>query len=126
MNGKLYLVTRYKEETTEEGEQVVCLDAKTGAVAWKTDTIAQRDRGYTITGAPEIAGDLVIIGNAGAEYDARGYVTAFDIADGSQKWRFWTIPHDPAEGHLLRPAGTGRYRPHDVSYQQLLAPIARR
>ena len=74
------------------------LDAKTGAVEWKTDTIADRKRGYTVTGAPEIAGDLVIIGNAGAEYDVRGYVTAYNVADGSEEWRFWTIPHDPADG----------------------------
>lgn len=74
------------------------LDAKTGAVAWKADTIADRTRGYTITGAPEIAGGLVIIGNAGAEYDTRGYVTAYAIDDGSQEWRFWTIPHDPKAG----------------------------
>jgi quinohemoprotein ethanol dehydrogenase len=74
------------------------LDAKTGAVAWKADTIADRQRGYTVTGAPEIAGDLVVIGNAGAEMDVRGYVTAYNIADGSEAWRFWTIPHDPKEG----------------------------
>ena len=74
------------------------LDARTGAVAWKTDTIADRHRGYTITGAPAIAGDLVIIGNAGAEMDTRGYVTAYHMADGSQAWRFWTIPHDPRKG----------------------------
>ena len=74
------------------------LDAKTGAVAWKTDTIADRKRGYTVTGAPEIAGDLVIIGNAGAEMDTRGYVTAYKVADGSEAWRFWTIPHDPKAG----------------------------
>jgi len=74
------------------------LDAKTGAVAWKSDTITDRSRGYTITGAPELAGDLVIIGNAGAEYDTRGYVTAYDTASGELVWRFYTIPHDPAEG----------------------------
>jgi quinohemoprotein ethanol dehydrogenase len=74
------------------------LDAKSGAVVWKTDTIADRGRGYTVTGAPEIAGDLVIIGNAGAEMDTRGYVTAYNTADGSQAWRFWTIPHDPKQG----------------------------
>jgi quinohemoprotein ethanol dehydrogenase len=74
------------------------LDAETGAVAWKTDTIADRKRAYTITGAPEIAGDLVIIGNAGAEYDVRGYVTAYNVADGSEEWRFYTIPHDPKDG----------------------------
>jgi quinohemoprotein ethanol dehydrogenase len=74
------------------------LDAETGAVEWKTDTIADRKRGYTITGAPEIAGDLVLIGNGGAEMDTRGYVTAYNVADGSEEWRFWTIPHDPVDG----------------------------
>ena len=74
------------------------LDAKTGAVVWKADTFVDRDRAYTITGAPEVAGDIVIIGNAGAEYDARGYVTAYDISTGKEAWRFYTIPHDPAEG----------------------------
>jgi quinohemoprotein ethanol dehydrogenase len=74
------------------------LDAATGAVEWKVDTITDRSRGYTSTGAPEIAGGLVIIGNAGSEYDVRGYVTAYDAATGKEAWRFWTIPHDPAEG----------------------------
>lgn len=74
------------------------LDAKSGAVAWKTDTIADRTRGYTITGAPEVAGNLVVIGNAGAEYDARGYVTAYNLKDGAEAWRFYTIPHDPKAG----------------------------
>lgn len=74
------------------------LDAADGSTLWKSDTIADRSRGYTITGAPEIAGNLVVIGNAGAEYDVRGYVTAYDISDGAEAWRFWTIPHDPADG----------------------------
>lgn len=74
------------------------LDAKTGKVVWKVDTITDHTRGYTSTGAPEIAGDLAIIGNAGAEYDTRGYVTAYDVATGRQVWRFFTIPHDPKLG----------------------------
>ena len=74
------------------------LDAQSGAVQWKVDTIVDRSRGYTSTGAPELAGDLVIIGNAGAEYDVRGYATAYDVETGEQAWRFYTIPHDPAEG----------------------------
>ncbi|AKH43915.1 quinohemoprotein ethanol dehydrogenase [Altererythrobacter atlanticus] len=74
------------------------LDGASGAVLWKVDTINDRSRGYTITGAPELAGDLVIIGNAGAEYDVRGYVTAYDTSSGEEVWRFFTIPHDPAEG----------------------------
>ncbi|MXO65227.1 PQQ-dependent dehydrogenase, methanol/ethanol family [Altererythrobacter endophyticus] len=80
------------------------LDAKTGSVVWKVNTITQPERGYTITGAPEVAGDIVIIGNGGAEYDTRGYVTAYNIADGSEAWRFYTIPHDPAEGPQESPA----------------------
>ncbi|MBT0670816.1 PQQ-dependent dehydrogenase, methanol/ethanol family [Novosphingobium profundi] len=74
------------------------LDAKTGAVLWKRDTVTDRTRGYTITGAPEVAGNLVVIGNAGAEYDTRGYVTAYDTATGKQAWRFFTVPHDPKLG----------------------------
>lgn len=74
------------------------LNQQTGAIEWQVDTITDRERGYTITGAPEVAGDLVVIGNAGAEYDTRGYVTAYNVADGSQEWRFWTVPHDPAQG----------------------------
>ncbi len=78
--------------------QLYALDAETGAVVWSVDTFVDKDRDYTITGAPEVAGDIVVIGNAGAEYDTRGYVTAYKISDGAEAWRFWTIPHDPAEG----------------------------
>ncbi|MFC4256765.1 PQQ-dependent dehydrogenase, methanol/ethanol family [Altererythrobacter xixiisoli] len=74
------------------------LDAKNGAVLWKSDTITDRARGYTSTGAPEVAGNLVIIGNAGAEYDARGYVSAYDTGSGEMVWRFWTVPGDPEAG----------------------------
>ncbi|MES2699654.1 MAG: PQQ-binding-like beta-propeller repeat protein, partial [Pseudomonadota bacterium] len=74
------------------------LDRHSGAIVWQVDTISDHARGYTVTGAPEVAGDLVIIGNAGAEYDTRGYVTAYKVTDGTEAWRFWTIPHDPAEG----------------------------
>lgn len=80
------------------------LDAKTGAVVWKVDTVTDHSRGYTSTGAPEVAGDLVLIGNAGAEYDARGYVTAYRVADGKQAWRFFTVPHDPKTGPQENPA----------------------
>jgi len=74
------------------------LDAGTGAVAWKADTVTDRSRGYTITGAPEVAGNMVVIGNAGAEYDVRGYASAYDMESGELAWRFWTIPHDPEDG----------------------------
>ena len=74
------------------------LDAKTGAADWHVDTVVDHTRAYTSTGAPRIAGNLVIIGNGGAEDDTRGYITAYDTANGKQAWRFWTVPHDPKDG----------------------------
>jgi quinohemoprotein ethanol dehydrogenase len=74
------------------------LDAKTGAVAWKSDFIEDRRKGDNSTGAPEIAGDVVVIGMAGAEYDVRGYVTALDLETGKLRWRWHVVPHDPALG----------------------------
>lgn len=77
---------------------LIALDAQSGEVVWRVDTIIDRSRGYTITGAPYIANGLVVIGNSGAEYDARGYITAYDSATGRQAWRFFTVPGDPAAG----------------------------
>ena len=56
------------------------------------DTLIDRERWYTITGAPRIAGDRVVIGNGGAEFPVRGYVTAYDARTGAQAWRFFTVP----------------------------------
>jgi quinohemoprotein ethanol dehydrogenase len=74
------------------------LNAATGAVVWKVQTIEDRSRSYSLTGAPYIAGKNVIIGNAGAEYDARGYFTAYNIETGKRAWRFYTVPGDPRKG----------------------------
>jgi quinohemoprotein ethanol dehydrogenase len=91
--------------------RLVALDAGTGEPVWETLTI-DPDRPYTITGAPRIVKDKVVIGNGGAEYGVRGYVTAYDTETGSQVWRFYTVPGDPAqpfEGeHLEKAAGTWR------------------
>jgi PQQ-dependent dehydrogenase (methanol/ethanol family) len=50
---------------------------------------------YSITGAPRVFGNKVIIGNGGGEYGGRGYVTAYDMRTGAQRWRFYTVPGDP-------------------------------
>lgn len=78
--------------------RLYALDAKTGAVRWQVDTVEDHKRGITSTGAPELAGDVVLIGNGGAEYDVRGYVSAFDVATGALRWRFHTVPRDPRLG----------------------------
>jgi quinohemoprotein ethanol dehydrogenase len=79
------------------------LELGTGNVAWQVDTIDGDDRGQTITGAPEVAGGVVVIGNGGAEYGTRGYVSAYDLASGELKWRFYTVPRDPALGPQEHP-----------------------
>ena len=40
----------------------------------------------------------MIIGNGGAEYGVRGYVTAYDAETGEQAWRAYTVPGNPAHG----------------------------
>jgi quinohemoprotein ethanol dehydrogenase len=77
--------------------RLFALNAATGAVIWQADTIIDRKRGYTVTGAPEVAGHVVVIGNAGGEYDARGYVSAYDLDTGKFAWRFFTVPGDPSK-----------------------------
>jgi quinohemoprotein ethanol dehydrogenase len=73
------------------------LDARDGRVLWKADTIVDRTRGYTVTGAPKVAGNVVVIGNGGAELDARGYITAYELDGGEQAWRFFIVPGDPSK-----------------------------
>ncbi|MFU8813733.1 MAG: PQQ-dependent dehydrogenase, methanol/ethanol family [Pseudomonadales bacterium] len=91
--------------------RLVALDAGTGAPVWEVQT-TDRDQPYTITGAPRVVKDKVIIGNGGAEYGVRGYVTAYDTASGEQAWRFYTVPGDPSKGfeapHLEHAATTWR------------------
>jgi quinohemoprotein ethanol dehydrogenase len=75
------------------------LDAKDGKVLWQADTFVDHQRAYSITGAPQIAGKVVVIGNGGAEFDSRGYVSAYDLESGQLAWRFYTVPGDPAKGY---------------------------
>ncbi len=77
--------------------RLAALDATTGEVVWEVQT-TDPERPYTITGAPRVVKGKVIIGNGGAEYGVRGYVSAYDARTGKLAWRFYTVPGDPAEG----------------------------
>ncbi|MCB1846127.1 MAG: PQQ-dependent dehydrogenase, methanol/ethanol family, partial [Halieaceae bacterium] len=77
--------------------RLVALSAADGAVLWEVQT-TDREQSYTITGAPRIAGDKVVIGNGGAELGVRGYVSAYDLASGAMVWRFYTVPGNPEDG----------------------------
>lgn len=72
------------------------IDAKTGKPLWSVNTIGNNEK-YTITGAPLVANGKVFIGNGGAEYGVRGFVTAYDANTGDQVWRFYTVPGNPNE-----------------------------
>lgn len=75
--------------------RLIALDAGTGQPVWSVDTIIDRSKSYSITGAPRIVKGKVLIGNGGAEFGVRGYVTAYDADTGKQVWRFYTVPGDP-------------------------------
>ncbi len=76
--------------------RLVSLDRDTGAVQWEAQT-TDPDKSYTVTGAPRVIDGKIIIGNGGAEFGVRGYVAAYDVSDGEELWRFYTVP-DGNEG----------------------------
>ena len=89
-DGKIFVGTR-------EG-RLIAVNAKTGKLIWSVETLDDAEFGY-ISGPPWVAGNKVVIGFGGAEYEpVRGYVTAYDINTGKKAWRFYTIPGDPSKG----------------------------
>jgi len=77
--------------------RLLSLEAATGNLNWSVQT-TDPEKPYTITGAPRVVNGKVIIGNGGAEYGVRGYVSAYDAATGEMAWRFYTVPGNPADG----------------------------
>lgn len=77
--------------------RLIAIDAASGQKVWEKDTVIDHKMSYTITGAPRVFNGKVVIGNGGAEYGVRGYVTAYDADNGDQKWRWFTVPGDPSK-----------------------------
>jgi len=77
--------------------RLLAIDAKTGQKLWEQNTLIDNSKPYTITGAPRVIKGKVIIGNGGAEYGVRGYITAYDADTGKQAWRWFTVPGDPSQ-----------------------------
>jgi len=76
--------------------RVIALDRKTGKPVWTTETFDLEGR-YASTGAPRVFNGIVVIGNGGADANARGFVTALDADTGKKLWRFYTVPGDPSK-----------------------------
>ncbi|MEC7390051.1 MAG: PQQ-dependent dehydrogenase, methanol/ethanol family [Pseudomonadota bacterium] len=86
--------------------RLIALDAKTGKENWSVQS-TPIDGNYSITGAPRVVKDMVIIGNGGGELGVRGYITAYDVSSGEMRWRFYTVPGDrnkPQESEALKKA----------------------
>jgi PQQ-dependent dehydrogenase (methanol/ethanol family) len=75
--------------------RLIAIDAKTGQPVWDVQT-TDRNKPITITGAPRAAKGKVFIGTSGAEFNIRGYISAYDAETGALVWRFYTVPGDPA------------------------------
>ena len=82
------------------------IDAASGQRVWKADTLPARSprQPYSVTGAPLIAGESIVIGSGGGDFaGGRGYVAAYDLESGAFRWRFYTVPRDPREGPQDQP-----------------------
>ncbi|MDE0433197.1 MAG: PQQ-dependent dehydrogenase, methanol/ethanol family [Bryobacterales bacterium] len=70
---------------------LVALDAKSGALRWKTK-VAENKLGYSITAAPLAIDGKIIVGISGGEAGIRGFLDAYDAETGERAWRSHTIP----------------------------------
>ena len=79
--------------------RMVAVDRKTGQKAWDVVSCDKSDN-YMQAGAPHVGGGKVFIGNSCIDGGGRrGFVTAFDAESGKIKWRWYTVPGDPAKGY---------------------------
>ncbi|HUQ99964.1 MAG TPA: methanol/ethanol family PQQ-dependent dehydrogenase [Gemmatimonadaceae bacterium] len=74
---------------------VVAVDANTGREVWKTK-VGEINLGESLTMAPLIAKNKVIIGNSGGEFGIRGWLTALDLGSGKIVWRAYHTGPDSA------------------------------
>jgi alcohol dehydrogenase (cytochrome c) len=77
---------------------LVAIDRTTGRSLWDVP-VGDPKLGYSITMAPLIVKDKVLVGSGGGEYGIRGFIAAFDAKTGKEVWRFYTIPGPGEKGH---------------------------
>ncbi|GAA0268702.1 hypothetical protein GCM10009127_05690 [Alteraurantiacibacter aestuarii] len=79
--------------------RLIALDKDIGEELWSTRTF-ELDSGfaYSITGAPRVFGDKVVVGQSGGDLGVRGFVSAYDVETGEKAWKFFLTPGDPANG----------------------------
>jgi alcohol dehydrogenase (cytochrome c) len=77
---------------------LVALDAATGQKVWEVQ-VADEKLGYTMTTAPLVLKDKIVVGVAGGELGARGLLAAYSPDDGKRLWQFFTVPGPGEPGH---------------------------
>lgn len=77
--------------TETDDAHLLCLDARSGGLRWDVEYADKREH-YGATSSPLVVKDLVIVGTSGGDSGVRGFITAYDAANGKLQWRFWTIP----------------------------------
>lgn len=83
---------------------LVALDAKTGKQVWTT-TVADNTQGYYMSVAPLVVGSTVLLGASGGELGIRGFVSAYDVATGKEKWKTYAVPAPGEPGSETWPKG---------------------
>ncbi|MFD1702441.1 methanol/ethanol family PQQ-dependent dehydrogenase [Methylopila henanensis] len=78
---------------TQLDGHIVALNAESGELVWKMEN-SDIKVGSTLTIAPYVIKDSVLVGSSGAELGVRGYVTAYDVKTGAQKWRAYATGPD--------------------------------
>jgi alcohol dehydrogenase (cytochrome c) len=78
--------------------RLIAIDAKSGQPRWHV-IVAPAAAGYSMTLAPLVIKDKVMIGTAGGEYGIRGFIAAYDVNTGKEAWRFNTVPLPGEPGH---------------------------
>jgi quinohemoprotein ethanol dehydrogenase len=87
--------------------RVFALDARSGTPIWTVDS--KEDSRYFCTGAPLVAGDVLVVGDSGSDVSPgglRGYVSAYDLVTGTRRWRTYMVPRldDPQPSEALAAA----------------------
>jgi lanthanide-dependent methanol dehydrogenase len=80
--------------------QTVAVDAQTGEEVWRT-RLGDINRGETMTMAPLVVKDKVLVGNSGGEMGVRGWLTALNANSGQVVWRAYST--GPDEEVLIGP-----------------------
>ena len=77
---------------------LVALNANDGKVIWQT-LVASPSDGYSITAAPLVVNGSIVVGITGGEFGVRGFLAAYDVSTGQERWKFNTIPGPGEAGH---------------------------